>query len=394
MQQTVGKCLKDFFDERSQTRRKRDLEACKALMELAEILFYASLATEEKAPTRVSIAWARDGVDLKDITDEAEPLSQGDLPSLSWTVFGLESRELDVKTLVKAAPLTEYGRSALVVHREPSGFKITGIARRVPGTDDNQSVLLSAPEPGVLSIFLGTYEFFRYERGQAKPIPPLIFEKEGVVRARIDEIGKPLQRGHSIVQRLVTGMSSTKHGGLLLFLPQEPTTDDLEKTKLKLLDCNVLAQAIKRRDEAHSAAFLLMLSRKFGAQDESEEAEKSAGATSDSAELALTETIRDIARLTAVDNALLLGPGFQVIGAQFEVPSESAPKVYRATDAQGTPGDEYDLKLHGSRHRAAACFAASHPGGLAFVSSADGPIKCFLSHEGQVVMWDVRLPEV
>lgn len=118
---SVNLCLQEWID----SPRGRAFSGYRnGLIELAETLFFASLATEEKAPARVSIAWALGGADLKDVTDDEYPAQY---PELAWEVLALQPRHFDVKTVVKAAPLTEYGRSALVAlpayNSAPSLFK-------------------------------------------------------------------------------------------------------------------------------------------------------------------------------------------------------------------------------------------------------------------------------
>jgi hypothetical protein len=103
--------------------------------------------------------------------------------------------------------------------------------------------------------------------------------------------------------------------------------------------------------------------------------------------------------LTALDNALLLGPDLKVIGAGYAVPTPDAdtPRVHIAQDLQGTPGDVYDINQHGSRHRAAAWFAVNNPGGLVFLVSHDGPLRCLIrpsKDEKTLLLWNLRLFEI
>lgn len=392
---SVRDCLNKWL---SSPRGVSFSELGETLIELAETLFFASLATEEKSPTRVSLVWVPNGVSqLKDVTDSEEVLQE-----IAWDVVALERRIFEVVTLVKAAPLVEFGRSVLVVGGEPGAFFIDGVARRNSRTDGGACFVLSAPAPGVVSVSLCAEEIFRYERGAAESLPPAILWMDGPVRQAIIHVGASLQLKTNVINRepfpevtrgLISGMSRTQHGGLLLLLPREPSEAERELVKLKLLDPMVLTRVIQRVHVARVARTSAHLRRKpsqFGTFASETETEAEAR----SAEVALTEIILDIARLTAVDNALLIGPSFQVVGAQFEVTSQKAPEVHVGADIAGTVGPIYDLDRHGSRHRAAACFANDNPGALAFAVSADGPIRCFLGIEGNVLTWSVRLPEV
>ncbi len=73
------------------------------------------------------------------------------------------------------------------------------------------------------------------------------------------------------------------------------------------------------------------------------------------------------------------------------------PPVHVAQDLQGTPSrDVYDINQHGSRHRAAAWFAFNNPGGLVFLVSHDGPLRCLIRHpkEEKTLLWNLRLFEI
>jgi hypothetical protein len=48
---------------------------------------------------------------------------------------------------------------------------------------------------------------------------------------------------------------------------------------------------------------------------------------------------------------------------------------------------------HGARHRAAINFAYKNPGGVAFVISEDGPVKCALRVGDEVIVWPVGILE-
>jgi hypothetical protein len=373
------------------------------IVELAEILFFASLGAEEKTGTRVGVVWVfGDANDLRTVRadDGHGRLSalrelQGS-PSeleLAWDVLMLEDRALDVVGITKAAPLADFGRTVLVASGMPGQFLINGVARMNPRTNGgSMCFVFYAEAPGVVSMLYRGKEEFRFERGELIEPPPPIFQEQGPVLDAINQIGavrqSPWEKEFAgfqftrIVKMLMEAMSKTQHGGLLLFLPNEPTEEILKRVKLKVVDKEVLSRHARREMDV----FLNWI-RASAQKPENEAREREKQAASND----LHQIIDDIGRLTAVDNALLIGPDFSVLGAQFEVSSDNEPQiVYEARDVAATNRRAYDMKRHGSRHRAAATFVNQHKGALALLSSADGPLKCFLRVGKDVIMWKVR----
>lgn len=408
-QKSIDACIAKWLSQFKPNR-----EDSKLVQNLASILFFASLATEEKTPTRVSIMFSPDGVRPEDILDTDPYQDQALEPEHAWRVIAIEPRPLDVHNLVKAAPLAEFGRSVVVVENQVGKLLITGVARRNPRTDGGKCLVLSAPSPGVVEITCQSVEIFRYERGVTTPCLPPILDKTGLARSAIMKLGEPLTKRlklpivNSLYTRtansLIKLISKVQHGGLVLFLNSPLQPDDERRVKLKLKDTGLLAEAMVNENISwgqHFGTVLVGAVRSVNQEpilhtDTDSQPLLTLGAKSKlrEASLELDDILIDIARFSAVDNALLIGPGFEVIGAQFEVPSENAPMVYMATDPQGNRRKKYDLRRHGSRHRAAACFARRYPGSLAVAISADGPIRCFLRREQDkfVLMWELRLP--
>jgi hypothetical protein len=389
------------------------INACRpVIVELAEILFFASLATEEKTATRVGIAWAPNGAnDLRSIRDDDPTGVMIPLlgrtpyqPELAWNVLKMEQRVLDVVGLVKAAPLAEFGRTVLVAGGIPENFFLDGVARMNRRANGGICLVFYAEAPGIVSIVYRRKEVFRFERGESVAPTPPIFEEEGPVLDAINRVGAfsqiqlevpieiqfpleaPIENQFTrVIRMLINSMSKTQHGGLLLLLSERPTATDWEKVKLKVADTGILSEHIRRRRDA----LLAWLSQQIPEENDSRDREEQAASDE------LEQIIKDIGRLTAVDNALLIGPDFSVLGAQFEVSSDKEPEVvYEARDVAANNLSKYDMRRHGSRHRAAANFVNQHPGSLALLSSEDGPLKCFLRIGEHVIMWKIRLPTI
>jgi hypothetical protein len=359
------------------------------LTELAETLFFASLGAEEKELTRVALVWSPDGSSgLQRMTDaiSSEPC---------WDLLLFEKpRPFDVDVLIKTAPVTDFGISVLVIGGSGGGLVIEGVAHRRPSTLGPPPLILVADSPGSVAIFVAGTEIFRFERGMFRRSTLDVFTDERCPVFRLLNeyasslnLEPPFRRWSyptHVARRLADSMRRTHHGGLLLFQPTEE--HDSNAVSLPLKNPSFLKDLIVKANDI--AVYLSRDQSLPDYEDEGLEVTRSryAEATED-----LHRAVNLVARLSAVDNAVLLGPGFSVIGAQFAVTSSAETlEVYEAHDETGAKFEKYDIKRHGSRHRAAVSFVSEAPGRLALLSSADGPLRCFLRHEGKVLFWHVR----
>lgn len=103
--------------------------------------------------------------------------------------------------------------------------------------------------------------------------------------------------------------------------------------------------------------------------------------------------VEQVARLSAMDGAVIINPGFEVIGAGYVVPTGTGamPPVIKATDLMGSGTAKFEGS--GARHAAGIPFADLIPGSVVFVVSADGPVTCITRHEAALTAWSVWVPE-
>ena len=94
----------------------------------------------------------------------------------------------------------------------------------------------------------------------------------------------------------------------------------------------------------------------------------------------LTEAERvgeEFGRLTAIDGAVLLNCNLALTAFGIILPvGGSVPIVERPPRTH--PRAPVDFDSRGTRHRAAATYAAEHPGSVVFVASEDGQVSCLL----------------
>jgi hypothetical protein len=316
------------------------------------------------------------------------------------------------KTLAKVAPAAALERSAVVVGPHEERLVIQGLARRIKGTDGGYVWVFSVPAPGSVVLTIAGEEQFRYEQGffvppQEKVSLFKVLSEGSVVRDAIERMCAPLisespgflfQNASSdilwAVHDLVQRMSSTHHGGLIVMLPEVPA-DLLPKYAIPESSRGLLRSQVQQCLAAEVHVSKLLWNHPSEDSSRTEEELMSLAARDESRD-ALRSVIESVGQLTAVDNALLLGPNLEFLGAGFHIPTfrETRPRVRTALDFKGTPGSDYDLGHHGSRHQAAASFAYHNPGGLVFIASEDGPLRCMLRlpEQDHVLLWHIRLP--
>jgi hypothetical protein len=109
----------------------------------------------------------------------------------------------------------------------------------------------------------------------------------------------------------------------------------------------------------------------------------------------LSQARQQIVRLTFVDGAVLLSHSLDVLAFGVKLPTTTANKSLpevRSVTGDGVPGNIWSLEARGTRHRAAAVFAETHPKGLAFIVSQDGDAAVFQKLQDKVVYWPLGIP--
>ncbi|NPC70431.1 hypothetical protein HPP05_11795 [Corallococcus exiguus] len=379
-------------------------ESVQALGELLDLLFFASLSTEEGDAIRIQ-AVIPIGTELDDVLDSYEPQDQNEPPQKAWFTIPLTPQPLNIDSLTKLSVATEFGRTALILSvTEESTLNITGIARRNPATNGGDVLFLSASAPGALSLLFADKEIMRYERGRLANPAPDLFYSDGPVRKAIrksleglladvkNKLLMPGDIGDRVFERLVRGMSATGRGGLILVHPKDSLDTKTEPPKHQAAKPSILASKVHQFFEA-SKTWINTVFRDKG-EDFTYEMSQAIN-NRNFTQSAVDAVTDDIARLTAMDGALLLGPNLHIFGAGYKETTSATLPLYEASDAAGTmiSPNEYSLGLHGTRHRAAVSFVAS-TGGFAFIASEDGPLKCLIHDGSRILFWRIRFPEL
>lgn len=380
---------------------------------LIDMLFFASLGKEEGAPTRVRILYHDNVIEkLREVRD-AVPVADGHLTRHAWEIIPLDPKEgvteISVEALRKIAPAAELPRAHVIVGpREDGQLAILGIAHRLEHTDYNpqgeeELLFLHAPKPGHLTLTFNGRSHY-YEDGGWVDVVLLsdaLYSGDSVIRAAlgrmcegfIDALPKGYEgRGEivfQVVHDIVKKMATMRHGGLVAMSPRPAETEG--KYQIPAQSRHLLTSKIKGCAKVRAEAFWEF----FKTSPDTINDHREQAVTRASRRIqdeSLEALVAGVAQLTAVDNALLLGPNLEVICAGFPIKVGELPTVWEAT-LEGEPCGTYILEQHGSRHRAAAAFAYQNPGGLVFLASQDGAIRCM--HRpldlDKVLLWRLRV---
>lgn len=339
------------------------------LVQLLGTIFFASLHTHEgrRHPIRVVVP------------PPGAPLAGRAL--LSFTT----ARPFDAEELAKLATVQTTEPLFAAVRTGAHGrLEIFGLARSGTGVRLEGALRVVAAKPGHLSLHAGGDAFLEYELGEVLPATPSVLTTAGPVREALEEAARrgcfepsAWARYLDAVRRMLGRMSAHGHGGLLVL-------DAAERVRAMPPQPYSLAQGV-------SLASLIRLSMHIRLPDGLASPALNGPAFRDVMLSAfasqIERTIDEIGALTAIDGATVLDFGLELTAFGVILPVEQAVVV----EVAKRPGDDLrttlDLGPRGTRHRAAATYAARHPGSVVFVASADGPLSCFLraadrSHAG------------
>lgn len=183
---------------------------------------------------------------------------------------------------------------------------------------------------------------------------------------------------HEIVDRLVRAVSATHRGGLLLFTgnPGSCSADSFILQE----PVNIGEMAYEVWDDGMSLQ-LMQESDDFSDEYDLTERRLEENAA------ALERTIAQAGRFSGVDGAILFGHKLELVA--FGCKLKVAPPTEHIVDVRSWPDDlgVYDMTQHGTRHRAAASFAARDKTDLAICISQDGPVRAFFQIDDKVHSW-------
>jgi hypothetical protein len=377
------------------------------------------MLTEEGRPTVFRIAYiASDAPVSRRDRDELPPITKYPFRDPIPFTHGELRRLAPVADPRCVLIAVEYAGERLQIHGLIDiGLALWEMARheRVSGFSSPEALVIMSSRPGELSISRGDRSVLRLRDGQiVKPaesvlrIGPVaeffapatdVFIRNACQLSGIDQNPDEddgLAFAHlSFIESVLLYTAELKHGGTLLFVPEEFSHEDsrlLGRASIKYI------MPSNRPRDALVSAMAARLTR--NATEENLEGKKLVKGEAleqlaaeewnqNDCEDAARDAARFIASLTSVDGAVVLTDTLRVLGfgAEVTIPFSGTDKVYIAQDADGTDVRESRFAEFGTRHRSAFRFAASMEQAVAFVMSQDGGVKAVRQVGSKLLMW-------
>jgi hypothetical protein len=339
-----------------------DVPTPRMLAEMLEVAFWASLTTNEGRPTRVRMAMVQ----------------AGSVDSVLAFKRPIPYAEPEITMLAPAAAATGW----LAVDGTQSPGMIWGISRQ-PIHDRTGVITLDISDPGVIRVGLGPYQSFVVFAGRSAASQHAT--RDLALTARLQTaLGKDPQtssrdeadsawRECEALGMLARMVLEDRHGGTLLVVPDSNGTwlGSLNPfTHEYLRPDSSIRESIpgSQRPTVAGTRALTMLER----SDLPEHVRGTMLAAIAQANWQPEGLLRPIARLAAVDGAVVLTSGLDVLGFGAMINVATVPDVYVA----GSWPERVDRinieEAGGTRHQSAIRFVGHNRASIALVISHDG----------------------
>jgi hypothetical protein len=351
------------------------------LIELLTTIFFAGLGTSEGEHHSIGVVF----LGQHSSTDVVIPGGTG-VAHYQWKIVRFDTpRPFVIPELVKLAVVgTDHRIYTGVNILEDGRVAITGLVREGFNPSGDSFVRILASKPGCLSISCGLDPILGYEYGSILTGGKNHVFVEGPVRHTLETIARAADMDDAVVpdyldavHSLVRELAAHGHGGLLVISPEArppvPSASYRIVPGSSIGSLLRLARRIKPRSSPGQLAFGQLLRTGF-----------------------LTETERVIERvgaLTAIDGAVVLNRSLALIAFGAILRVGRSVMIREAIDAEDARHRIVNFGSRGTRHRAAATYAADHPGAVVFVASEDGQVSCLFRYreDAHVLLWRLGL---
>jgi len=367
-------------------RRARAIPDSERLGILLDTVFRASMLADSGTPVRASIAWLSPS-DFQD--HEMKHARHSEL------MLRLErARPLEPALIAELGRTTESGSSSLLVDWSGGAPMIWGIlyyqrgARtldELPGTIEEgvhgapDCPILSIEGVGSILVARGDAVVGRVTRGEfARAVStPFYPHAMGLILHELFGLRMTLKANRYVddgdnaygngllecLKYLLERLDREGGGALVVFVPQSSTQDALQHAELPWAT-------------AGSLELRRLLSARIRHEKAVNERQWLSPSCVTKAQALMRSRLDALARLACLDGALLLSPDFELVGfgARLRAP-EWGGTVMEGPDGFGGGGRPFDASRLDARHAAATAYVGAVPGAVAFVASADGPIR-------------------
>jgi hypothetical protein len=396
------------------------------LVELFEVMYFASLKSEEAESISCRVAFVK--------REDPDPEPPGRKVKDRWQCFALKNDlPFTVRTLVKISKAVDPWTSTLAVDTDSGGqLRIWGLIDQsvhyntfvMKETDSGAEMpgIFQAAIQGVGDIgayrryvFLGALRQDTLVTKQQRVLQngpirnKLIPSIEKFQRTVAEGVGRSqyLVRDHwdqslewewiSALCRILIGIRRYGHGGAVLI------SDGHDALKPKYsLDYPRLAESLLHAGilAVQKTSFSDVIHEEYLEHDDLNDLpidiyldECVTGNELEETQDEITGCIRFISSLSRVDGLIWLKHDLSLQGFGVEITSKKEPKmVFRAEDSAGLNTTKIDMNHFGTRHRSMIRHCAADQGSVGFVVSQDGDVRAISSVDEKVILWEeIRL---
>lgn len=329
------------------------------LRRLVEVGFFASLHEEEARRLEFNIAW--------------QPVSSG----CSEVVAITRPVAATPKNLAKLAPATQREATSIAVRREGDALVAWALLQRTAGAES--PLTIRALAAGIIRVDYAGIPRALYARGESLllgganeiPTPARLLTQTFAAWAAGADPATGIDARAAVITRVAIRALEHGHGGMILVMPAEQPVPLGVRTHYPVADgANLLSE--RYTEVVRGVAIADRLERLRGSRIRAIDGRLY---VRDEAQLAFAEAIEFVARLTAIDNAVLLDTDLRVRGFGVQVIEADAPH------AEFTHRSPYEEEFHiddlatfkGTRHPAGVIFCMRQTGeAAAIIASQDG----------------------
>ena len=382
----LSACLSDVADDE--------------LVRLLTTVFFAGLETYEGEHHSIGVTFVGRNASDFVMTDAA---ASAGVPLYRWKILRFASprpfvpREL-AKLAVASADRRIYSAVGVL---EDGSLAITGLAREGVNSGPDPFVKIVTSRPGCLAIRSGRELVIEYERGTILAVSddPVFANDSSIHRALAAIARNSGVEDHVVphyldaVSFLVREMIAHGRGGILIIGTEEQPAVTGSAPYAMVLDSS-LASLLRLAWRIGSGSGFTTAARRSGDDRTRESSTTPSGAAFGqllrSAFLTEAERVcEEFGRLTAIDGAVLLNCDLALTAFGIILPVGGSVPIIERPDSDGSASRPVDFDSRGTRHRAAATYAAEHPGSVVFVASEDGQVSCLMRepHTPSVRLW-------
>jgi hypothetical protein len=361
----------DFADEVARRLEGRDLPDAGELRALLETAFFASLNEEEGRRPGFTLAWTTGTAADEEVFELSRPIAA------------------TPKNLAKLAPATLREATAIAVRRGPGGLVLWALLQHNETRDPPLAIHTLAP--GVLKVVHRGVPRALYAGGQIllldpqhpAPSPARRLTATFTCWSRDAEPVTHIDPRAALVTRVAARALDHGHGGMILVVPA-----DVEPEGVRVhYPVGAGADVLLRRyaELVGSLPPAERLARIAGSRPRGPDGHVN---VRDEAQLRAAEAVEFVARLTAIDNALLVDTDLRVRGFGVQViEGQALPYQFRHEDPYSNDAHFDDLStFKGTRHPAGVVFCLRQPGeAAAIIASQDGRLSLAMKDARGVV---------